>query len=183
MHRMLFVLLLAPLLSAGDRDVLEGAVELFRSDRPATRAEGSRLAVEEMRKLLAPVLKAMEDKDPEVRRRARRAILTLVPRALEEEPRQKDPRMRMPQFQVAWKLAQANRAQLRLVLVNGLLQMHMFGVNGAPHARGFRLTSVKIGGRAAQLGLKVGDILLSINDQPMSDAHSNRRIAPSPFRS
>ena len=39
----------------------------------------NRLAERELRKLLAPLLKAMKGDDPEVRRRARRSILSLVP--------------------------------------------------------------------------------------------------------
>ncbi len=66
-------------LQAGDPADLNTAVEMFRSPHPAVRAEGTKIADRELRKLLAPLLKAMEDPDPEVRRRVREAILALVP--------------------------------------------------------------------------------------------------------
>ncbi len=59
---------------------------LFRSPDAGTRAAGSQLAERELRRLLAPLLEALKDGDPEVRRRARRSILSLVPgEAVQEE--------------------------------------------------------------------------------------------------
>ena len=77
-------------LQAGDPADLNSAVEMFRSPRPAVRAEGSRLADKQLRKLLAPLLKAMKDQDPEVRRRVREAILGLVPNHGREPETQKE---------------------------------------------------------------------------------------------
>ncbi len=66
-------------LQAGDPTDLNSAVEMFRSPRPVVRAEGSRIADKELRRLLAPFIKALKDPDPEVRRRVSEAILALVP--------------------------------------------------------------------------------------------------------
>ena len=67
--RALYLVLLFALclpLQAGDPQDLDRAVEMFRSPHPAVRVEGSKVADKELRKLLAPLLKAMEDPDPEV---------------------------------------------------------------------------------------------------------------------
>ncbi len=85
MRALAVALLLSVPLSAGDESSLEKAVELFKSPDAGQRAAGSQLADRELRKLLAPLLKAMEDDDPEVRRRARRSILSLVPGEVEKE--------------------------------------------------------------------------------------------------
>ena len=88
LHLVVIITLCLPL-QAGDPADLNTAVEMFRSPHPAVRAEGSKIADRELRKLLAPLLKAMEDPDPEVRRRVREAILGLVPhhgREPEREP-------------------------------------------------------------------------------------------------
>jgi HEAT repeat protein len=85
MRALAVALLLSVPLTAGDKPSLEKAVELFRSPDAGQRAAGSQLAERELRKLLAPLLKAMEDDDPEVRRRARRSILSLVPGEVEKE--------------------------------------------------------------------------------------------------
>ena len=80
--RALYLVLLITLclpLQAGDPADLNSAVEMFRSPRPAVRAEGSRIADKELRRLLAPFMKALKDPDPEVRRRVNEAILALVP--------------------------------------------------------------------------------------------------------
>jgi len=79
MRAMAVALLLSVPLTAGDESSLEKAVELFRSPDAAKRAAGSQLAKRQLRRLLAPLLAAMKDDDPEVRRRARRSIVSLVP--------------------------------------------------------------------------------------------------------
>ena len=79
MRALAVALLLSVPLTAGDKSSLEKAVELFKSPDAGERAAGLQLAERELRKLLAPLLKAMEDDDPEVRRRARRSIVSLVP--------------------------------------------------------------------------------------------------------
>ncbi|MHC4958732.1 MAG: PDZ domain-containing protein [Planctomycetota bacterium] len=74
----LAALLAAPLL-AGPDSPLVTAVRLFKSGAPGEREQGSRVADRELRKVLKPLLDAMKDADPEVRRRARQSILALVP--------------------------------------------------------------------------------------------------------
>lgn len=85
MRTLAVALLLSVPLTAGDRSSLEKAVELFKSQDAGQREAGSQLAERELRRLLAPLLKAMEDDDPEMRRRARRSILSLVPGEVEKE--------------------------------------------------------------------------------------------------
>ena len=51
-------------LQAGDPADLNTAIKMFRSPHAAMRAEGSKIANRELRKLLAPLLKAMEGPDP-----------------------------------------------------------------------------------------------------------------------
>jgi len=77
--------LIAGTVAAGENEKLEKAVEQFKSEHPARRDAASRAVDEELRKMLAPLLAALEDPDPEVRRRAQRAILGLVPGELERE--------------------------------------------------------------------------------------------------
>jgi hypothetical protein len=91
MRALTVALLLCVPLAAGDEPSLEKAVGLFRSPSPATREAGSQLVDRELRKLLAPLLEAMEDSDPEVRRRARRSILSLVPGEVEKDARDAKP--------------------------------------------------------------------------------------------
>ena len=58
----LFVLITLCLpLQAGDPADLNTAVEMFRSPHPSVRVEGTKIAGRELRKLLAPLLRAMED--------------------------------------------------------------------------------------------------------------------------
>jgi C-terminal processing protease CtpA/Prc len=94
MRTLTVALLLSVPLAAGDEPSLKKAVGLFRSPSPATREAGSQLADRELRRLLAPLLEAMEDRDPEVRRRARRSILSLVPGEVEKEARDAKPQTR-----------------------------------------------------------------------------------------
>ncbi len=84
MRALVLVPLLALWAHADDNTVLKSAVGHFKSRDPIQREAASRKATEEARKLLAPLVEAMEDPDPEVRRRAREAILSLVPRKHQE---------------------------------------------------------------------------------------------------
>ena len=81
----LSALLAAPLL-AGPDSPFDAAVRLFRSPAPGDRDQGSRIAGRELRRVLRPLLVAMKDADPEVRRRARESILALVPNHDRGEP-------------------------------------------------------------------------------------------------
>ncbi len=163
-------------LQAGDPADLNTALEMFRSPDPEVRAEGTKIADRELRKLLAPLLKAMEDPDPEVRRRVRESILALVPFHDREPETQKGPANRP-----GWR-------RLRLGLLRGQLQVNKqriinlldiqvraiviedkkFGVTGtfikvANVGRGLRVNRVLKGSAAEQAGLLNGDTILSVN--------------------
>jgi hypothetical protein len=140
------------------------------------------LAERELRKLLAPLLKAMEDDDPEVRRRARRSVLSLVPGEVEKEKEpqtteaallarlQQGPRLRGTQLW-AWHLQQAAADQAKLVQ-KAIQILAGFGIDGA-HSRitlkggvkGFGVRRVEAGSPAARLGLRKGDLILRMNGQ------------------
>ncbi len=128
----LALLVVVPSLAA-DETSLRKAVRLFHSTDAAAREHGSRTADGALRKLLAPLLRALEDKDPEVRRRARRAILGLVPGELEKEQQRAQPPQQLGQQQVLLQVlqgqarrfgAEANqvRARAKLALAN---QLHL----------------------------------------------------------
>ena len=78
-------LLLASPLLAGEETRLAQSVEAWRSGNTSERDAASLKAENEMRRLLAPLLEALGDKDPEVRRRAKRTLVKLLPRDAEEE--------------------------------------------------------------------------------------------------
>jgi hypothetical protein len=65
---------------------LARAVELMRSDDAEARELGSRLAHDEVARFLKPLYDALEDPDPEVRRRARAALEGRIP--AQEQPYQ-----------------------------------------------------------------------------------------------
>ncbi len=168
-------------LQAGDPADLNTAVEMFRSPHPAVRAEGSKIADRELRKLLAPLLKAMEDPDPEVRRRVREAILGLVPYHGREPEREPD----LVNF-IKWAKF-VNKGQLIIQNKNnaamgigilGVIQnknvqkdakvVGKFGVTGkfikvANAGRGLRVNRVLKRSAAEQAGLLKGDTILSVN--------------------
>jgi len=172
-------LLLYVPLTAGDKPPLEKAVELFRSPDAGKRAAGSQLAERELRKLLAPLLKAIEDDDPEVRRRARRSILSLVPK---KEPQTlEDIRAALvelgaQQRQLLRALAltpqakQAGRIQAELARRASRL-MVAFGVSGTqwvPGKPGFYVFGVRKGGPAERLGLRRGDVIVQVNGRAVT---------------
>jgi hypothetical protein len=82
MRRWLPLLLLAPLLVAADKGALQLAVEKWQSQHLAVRDQGSRDAAKEVRRLLKPLIEALEHSDPEVRRRARAALSMQLPARL-----------------------------------------------------------------------------------------------------
>ncbi len=80
------IALLFPLaLLAEEATVLHEAVKGFGSADPAAREAASRQAQDEVRKLLAPLLEALNDRDPEVRRRARAALQMELPQPVMRE--------------------------------------------------------------------------------------------------
>lgn len=80
MRRGPIALLLLAALAAGDETLkLDIAVKGFKSPDLAERQAASRLAQKEVVRLLKPLLDALKDPDPEVRRRAKAAIAMELP--------------------------------------------------------------------------------------------------------
>jgi C-terminal processing protease CtpA/Prc len=181
-------LLICVPLRAGDRSPLQEAVELFASPDAGKRAVGSQMADRELRRLLAPLLEAMETNDPEVRRRARRAILALVPEAADPElTLDAAMRQRAASEQAMWKGMAAARAQaVRIQLERKRDQLDArevrrlldgFGVEAelfrgvivigpATIAGGYRVLKVNDLSHAAHAGLRPGDFILRVQGEP-----------------
>ena len=181
MRALAVALLLSVPLSASDKAPLEKAVELFRSPDAGKRAAGSQLAERELRKLLAPLLEAMQDDDPEVRRRARRSILSLVP----SEPQQYEApqteeeiltviRTLLKQRQVLRAQQQAPRARRRQELGQKTKRLLThFGVRGTkwlPRKTGFFVQHVEECSPADRLGLRRGDVILQVNGSAVTES-------------
>ncbi len=193
-------LLLAVPLLAGGNPTLERAIDGFRSRDPDRRVASSKLARDECRRLLAPLIRAMEDKDPEVRRRARQTILALVPRKAEDpvvaKRRKAEQIFNVQNWQLLqkqalqvqiqrWKQQQkhlkkrlrANQDRMRIanlfVRRVGFRGVAAYGVR-IPGARevgaGFMVQRVHRGTTAHTMGLRVGDIVLRVNGIPVVSA-------------
>ena len=178
-------------LFAGDLDRLAQSVKLFKSQEVAERDAGSRIARQEIKRALAPLIEAMKDPDPEVRRRAREAILSFVPHHDRNEP---NPANQLAQVMgnqvvirflpiqgqlkaVQWnaKALKGFRAQLIPRLqVQGVLPLlrHLavakhtlagLGITGRFARRGFVVDLVTKQGQAAKAGIRKGDIILKVN--------------------
>jgi len=180
-------LLICVPLRAGDRSPLQEAVELFASPDAGKRAAGSQMADRELRRLLAPLLAAMETKDPEVRRRARRAILALVPEAADADlTAEAARRQRAASERAMWKAKAAWRAQavqvrlekkrdeleaqaVRRLLARFGVEAQLFRgvivIGPATIAGGYRVLKVSDGSHAALAGLRPGDFILRVQDE------------------
>jgi hypothetical protein len=171
MRALAVALLLSVPLTAGDKSSLEKAVELFRSPDAGKREAGSQLAEREVRRLLAPLFKALKEDDPEVRRRARWVLLSLMP---DGTPESRETRDAAIQRRAAWALhrqqqAAAGRADL-IRKANQLLAV--FGIRrGASHMTGFRVLRVQRDTQAARLGLRMGDSVFRLNGQAVATVH------------
>ena len=87
MRALAILLLSGSFVLAGDASPLDRAVEKFKSRNPAERDAAQKELDTELRRMLAPLLKAMQDPDPEVRRRARESLLALITKTpVQEEP-------------------------------------------------------------------------------------------------
>ncbi len=196
MRTTLLALALALPILASDRPLLERAVELFRSDSPKDREDGSRIAKIFVETSLRPLVDALEDADPEVRRRAREAVVSVL------ADRSDLPEAAQPQSDV-WALGGPviinqrgiGGARVRLqVFNNGNLMIdesdqaghalnQVIGIQGVPAAdgalrtqlrlaegRGFLVTSLDENARGAKLGLALHDIVTTINGRPVFEA-------------
>jgi C-terminal processing protease CtpA/Prc len=200
LHLVLLILLCLPL-QAGEPPELAKAVEMFRSHDPTVRNEGSKLADRELRRLLAPLMKAMQDPDPEVRRRARESILQLVPYHEREPETAQERANRLRQAQVAAiqkvrfrlgrlqvqpglqiqpaqqkaleALARARLMEKQAANAQGVKVLGKLGVTGnfqqVGQARGFRVASVRQDSSAQRSGLRVGDLIVSVNGTAFTD--------------
>jgi C-terminal processing protease CtpA/Prc len=175
MRILALALLLSVPLSAGDEASLAKAVALFKSPHAAQREAGSQLADRELRKLLAPLLEAMKDNDPEVRRRARRSILSLVPGEVEKDARGTKPqtrgravllalkdRRKMERALQGFMKGEAERGQKGRQLMGG------FGIKGrtrrqAPLMPGLSVAQVREESPAARIGVRTGDLVVRVN--------------------
>ena len=175
MRALAVALLLSVPLSASDRPALEMAVARFKSPDAGQRTAASQLAKRELRKLLAPLLKAMEDDDPEVRRRARRSILSLVPGEVEKAPQTQE------KLRAALADFKARQTQLLNALIVQARRLHethktsrlpvAFGVHGtrcALNKPGFFVQEVRKGSGAERLGLRMGDVIVQVNGRAVT---------------
>jgi hypothetical protein len=202
MRALAVVLLLSVPLTADDDSSLQEAVELFKSQDAGKRAAGSQLAERELRRLLAPLLAALKHYDPEVRRRARRAILSLVPgEPKKEQARQARKPVMVGVIGLAGGVGRAFRGRRgfrRFVRVRseplqptqiqranltrtGERLLAGLGVHWktqwrAPLMPGFRILKVLPGTPAARLGLRKGDLLIRIDRNEVSVLRGVRAI-------
>ena len=184
---------------AGDAGPLDQALEKFKSRDPKVRDAGQREMDTELRRILAPILKALDHDDPEVRRRARKALLALVPNAPVEKVEQRaevDVRNRFAAARVQLLAVQAlGRVRKKEARNEGRIQrdaakkgkrfLASFGLTGG---LGFGLRLVRGGApvsgyvvhgarrTAATFGLRRGDIILKVNGLKIANA-DNMRVA------
>lgn len=186
--RALILLLPISLALAGPPAPLADAVKQWASDSAEERNFGSRAVAEHLARELEPVVSAMTSPDPEVRRRARSALESLLP------PRPPEPPLAEP---VQWGRILVNNGgqqQLRLrvnqqgqmVIMQDqgeMQQLQAKGIAGAPvddpvmrdqlglaEGRGFAVTAVTPRSQAERLGVRALDVLISIDGRPVMQA-------------
>ncbi|MHC4974193.1 MAG: PDZ domain-containing protein [Planctomycetota bacterium] len=186
-----FLLLLLLPLSAGETDALARAVGGFKSDYAGEREAASQTVRKLLQAELAPLLAALESDDPEVKRRAREAIRSLLPGSKQEEA----PEASANAGNVIIGLG--GNQQFRFVVKQGkggqvvFLQggddkqnkeLQKYGLEGRPitdtlvrrqlqlaAGRGFGVTKVLPGTAAARLGLQAHDVVLAIGGRPVKE--------------
>ena len=187
----LFLVSLCLPLSAGDRKPLEEAIRAFASDELAARQAATRTVRELLEKEFAPLIKAMSAEDPEVARRAREVVEGLIPHRGEKETAAP-----IAGGGQVIRLFVNNGAQFWVRGQNGVWVAHnqgqkhahrvkLFGVQGYPctqpllrkqlglaAGRGYVVAKVTRGSVAQKAGLKVHDIILAIDDQPVMQISS-----------
>ncbi|MHC4136787.1 MAG: PDZ domain-containing protein [Planctomycetota bacterium] len=189
-----FLLLLLLPLSAGETDALAQAVDGFRSDHAGEREAASQAVRRHLRAELAPLLAALESGDPEVSRRAREAIASLLPGPKKEEPEASSNvggnvivglgGAAKQRFRFFFK--QAGKGGQVVFLQGGDQKqteaLKKYGLEGQPvhdtlvrrqlqlaAGRGFAVTKVLPGTAAARIGLQAYDVVLSIGDRPVQE--------------
>lgn len=190
--RALILLLPLAVAFAGDTPPLEEVTKQWASDSAEERDFASRVVALHIRRELAPLIAALKSEDPEVRRRARDSLESLLPPRPPEPPQPEQ----MPQWGAARGViinrgVGGNGQQLRFVL-NAQGQMVLVqdggeaqrlkekGITGRPFSdpvartqlglaegRGYAVLSVERRSPAAHLGIQVNDILLSIDGRPV----------------
>jgi len=192
--RALVLLLPLAVAFAGDTAPLEDAAKQWASESPDVRDIASRTVAVELRRQLAPILDAMRSDDPEVRRRARAALESLLPpRPPEPEPQEQQQwQGRVLIFNNAGVGGAAGAPQALRVILNAqgqavlvqdqgeAQQLKAKGIAGQPvddpvmreqlclaEGRGFAVTAVDAGSDAERLGIKARDILLSMDGHPV----------------
>jgi hypothetical protein len=187
-----FLLLLLLPLSAGETDALTRAVDKFKSDYASEREAASQTVRRLLQAELGPLLAALKSDDPEVSRRARESIASLLPGGKRaEEPEASG--------NAAGNVivGMGGNRQFRLVVKQGkggqivFVQrgddkqnqaLKRYGLEG--HAvddrlvrrqlqlaagRGFGVTKVLPNTAAARLGLEAYDVVISIGDRPVKE--------------
>jgi hypothetical protein len=186
-----FLLLLLLPLSAGETDVLARAVAKFKSDYAAEREAASQAVRRHLEAELAPLLAALESDDPEVSRRARRAIASLLPAEEEEAKPEGSGNFGGGNMIIGVGGNQRIRFVVKrgkggqIVVVQGgderqTEALKKYGLEGSAveemlvrrqlqlaAGRGFGVSKVLPGTAAARLGLQVYDVVLAIGDRPV----------------
>jgi len=193
-------LLLCVPLMAGGSGGLDGIVSRFGDDRPSVRDAASEEAARLVREHLAPLLAAMEAPDPEVVRRARAVIQSLLPRETREQEQEEDPDALVAGMGRGIILVNGNvrgRRAIRIAGQQGIQVMiadenedepqnlRAFGLAGQEACdplvrrqlrlaagRGFVVEAVSADSDAQRLGLRPLDILLRVGDRPVMTAKS-----------
>jgi len=190
-----FLLFLLLPLSAGETDALARAVDRFKSDHAGEREAASQRVRQHLQDELAPLLAALASDDPEVSRRAREAIASLLP-GLEKKA---EPEASgnvggnvivgfggggNKRFRVFLKKA-GKGGQVFFVQGGDNKQteaLKKYGLEGEPvrdallrrqlqlaAGRGFAVTKVHTGSAAARIGLQAHDVVLSIGGRPVQE--------------
>lgn len=187
--RALILLLPLAVAFAGDPSPLGEAVGQWASDSAEERDAASRFVGIHIRRELAPVVEALQASDPEVRRRARAAIESLLPPRPPEPPVEEEP-VGAGQV-IVINNAGGGQLQARVMLRNAkgriilqdageTEQLKAKGISGAPvddpvmreqlglaEGRGFAVVAVDPGSDAERLGIRTNDVLLSIDGRPV----------------
>jgi len=184
-----FLLLCLLPLSAGETDALTRAVARFNSDHAGEREAASQSVRQHLQRELGPLLAAIESDDPEVSRRAREAIASLLPEKQEEPEASDNVGGNMivglgggGKFRVVIKQAGKGGQVMFLQQADNkqIEALKKYGLEGEPvrdtlvrrqlqlaAGRGFGVRNVLPDTAAARSGLRAYDVLLSIGGQPV----------------